>query len=210
LPWRLHRSNRNVWSGFRPDMSVCAWRRSWWVRPFNRHCQNSSSANLATRRGHYAAAVTLPQCIFLSVRLQFSALALRPIPRPHNPDTWPGPWYVCSHHPAARGASSNKEAGKMGFVSHFVLPLRTFSRVVMAMMVRFSFRAIEAVSIFEFSSAKSCASCSGVHGRPLGRGPSFISALNPPTPWQHTALSERLGPKRPILTPKRKLRFCIF
>jgi hypothetical protein len=34
----------------------------------------------------------------------------------------------------------------MGFVSHFVLPLRTFSRVVMAMMVRFSFRAIEGVS----------------------------------------------------------------
>jgi hypothetical protein len=53
----------------------------------------------------------------------------------------------------------------MGFVSHFVLPLRTFSRVVMAMMVRFSFRAIEAVSIFEFSSAKSCASSAGVHGR---------------------------------------------
>jgi hypothetical protein len=51
----------------------------------------------------------------------------------------------------------------MGFVSHFVLPLRTFSRVVMAMMVRFSFRAIEGVSIFEFSSAKSCASSAGKH-----------------------------------------------
>jgi hypothetical protein len=67
----------------------------------------------------------------------------------------------------------------MGFVSHFVLPLRTFSRVVMAMMVRFSFRAIEAVSIFEFSSAKSCASSAGVHGRPLGLGPSFIF-ISPP------------------------------
>jgi hypothetical protein len=77
------------------------------------------------------------------------------------------------HHPIAPGASSDKEAGKMWFVGHFVLPLRTIRRAVIAMTVRFSFRAIK-ISIFEFSSAKSCASSSSVHGRPLGRGPSFI------------------------------------
>jgi hypothetical protein len=57
----------------------------------------------------------------------------------------------------------------------FPFALRTFSRVVMATTVRFSFRAIEGLSIFEFSRAKSCASSAGVHGRPLGCGPSFIS-----------------------------------
>jgi|BarGraIncu00222A_1022003.scaffolds.fasta_scaffold30852_3 hypothetical protein len=63
----------------------------------------------------------------------------------------------------------------MGFVGHFVLPLRTFSRVFMATTVLFSLRAIEDLSIFDSSNAKSCASSGGVHGRPLGRGPSFIS-----------------------------------
>ena len=32
---RLHRSNRSVWSGFRPDRSECAWQRSWCVKSFN-------------------------------------------------------------------------------------------------------------------------------------------------------------------------------
>jgi hypothetical protein len=79
-------------------------------------------------------------------------------------------------HPVALGTSSYKEAGKVWFVGHFVLSLRTFSRVVMAMTVRFSFRAIKGLSIFDSSNAKSCASSWGVHGRPMGRGPSLISS----------------------------------
>src|SRR5258708_20940651 len=47
-------------------------------------------------------------------------------------------------------------------------------RLRMAGTVRFNFRAIKALSIFESNSANSCASSAGVHGRPLGRGPSFI------------------------------------
>ena len=47
-------------------------------------------------------------------------------------------------------------------------------RLRMAGTVRFNFRAIKTLSIFESNSAKSCASSAGVHGRPLGRGPSFI------------------------------------
>jgi hypothetical protein len=78
------------------------------------------------------------------------------------------------HHPAAPSTSSDKEEGKVWFVGHFVLSLRTFSRVVIATTVRFSFRAIKGLSIFDSSNAKSRASSSGVHGRPLGRGPSFI------------------------------------
>jgi hypothetical protein len=53
--------------------------------------------------------------------------------------------------------------------------LRTDSRLLMAVTVRFSFRAIKSLSIFDSGNAKSCASSWGVHGRPLGRGPSFIS-----------------------------------
>jgi hypothetical protein len=68
-------------------------------------------------------------------------------------------------HPVALGTPSDKEAGKMGFVGHFVLSLRTTRRVVMAPTVRFSFRAIKALSIFDSSNAKSCASSAGVHGR---------------------------------------------
>jgi hypothetical protein len=45
----------------------------------------------------------------------------------------------------------------------------------MATTVRFSFRAIKGLSIFDSSNAKSCASSSGVHGRLMGRGPRFIS-----------------------------------
>jgi hypothetical protein len=44
----------------------------------------------------------------------------------------------------------------------------------MAPTVRFSFRAIKGLSIFDSSNAKSCASSSGVHGRLMGRGPSLI------------------------------------
>src|SRR5258706_8477158 len=44
----------------------------------------------------------------------------------------------------------------------------------MAGTVRFSFRAINGLSMSDASNAKSCASSAGVHGRPLGRGPSFI------------------------------------
>jgi hypothetical protein len=54
-------------------------------------------------------------------------------------------------------------------------------RLRMAGTVRFNFRAIKAVSIFESSSANSCASAAGVHGWPLGRGPSFIW-LSPSAP----------------------------
>jgi hypothetical protein len=42
------------------------------------------------------------------------------------------------HHPAAPSTSSDKEEGKVWFVGHFVLSLRTFSRVVIATTVRFS------------------------------------------------------------------------
>jgi hypothetical protein len=63
----------------------------------------------------------------------------------------------------------------MGF-GHFVLALRALIRALMAMTVHFSFRAIKGLSIFDSSNAKSCASSAGVHGRPLGRGPSFIAA----------------------------------
>jgi hypothetical protein len=62
----------------------------------------------------------------------------------------------------------------MWLVSHFVLAVRVFTRVCMAETVRFNFLAIEGLSILESSNAKSCASSSGVHSRPLGRGPVFI------------------------------------
>jgi len=52
-------------------------------------------------------------------------------------------------------------------------------RLRMAGTVRFNFRAIKALSIFESNSANSCVSSAGVHGRPLGRGPSFILL------WKH-------------------------
>jgi hypothetical protein len=35
LPGHLHKPNRSVWSGFRPDMSGCAWRRSLVWQSFN-------------------------------------------------------------------------------------------------------------------------------------------------------------------------------
>jgi hypothetical protein len=57
---------------------------------------------------------------------------------------------------------------------YFVLALRILNRVLTAITVRFSFSAIEGLSIFVSSNARSCASSSGVHGRPLGRGPVFI------------------------------------
>src|SRR5213078_1440865 len=52
----------------------------------------------------------------------------------------------------------------------------------MACTDRFSFRAIDGLSRPDASNAKSCASSAGVHGRPVGRGPSFIwlSHLQPP------------------------------
>src|SRR5258706_3142648 len=46
----------------------------------------------------------------------------------------------------------------------------------MASTDRFSFRAIDGLSRPDASNVKSCASSAGVHGRPVGRGPSFISA----------------------------------
>jgi hypothetical protein len=57
-------------------------------------------------------------------------------------------------------------------------------RLAIADTVRFNFRAIEGLSIFESSSARSCASSAGVHGRLAGRGPSFIS----PSPSAHLQL----------------------
>jgi hypothetical protein len=53
-------------------------------------------------------------------------------------------------------------------------------RLRMAGTVRFSFRAIEAPSIFESSSARSYSSSARVHGWPAGRGPSFISLSSQP------------------------------
>src|SRR5258706_12415057 len=52
----------------------------------------------------------------------------------------------------------------------------------MACTDRFSFRAIDGLSRPDASNVKSCASSAGVHGRPVGRGPSFIwlSHLQPP------------------------------
>jgi hypothetical protein len=50
-------------------------------------------------------------------------------------------------------------------------------RLLMAETVRFKFQAIKALSIFESSNIKSCASSAGVHAWLAGRGPSFIS------PW---------------------------
>jgi hypothetical protein len=77
-----------------------------------------------------------------------------------------------------------KKKGTPSSDHSFPFALRTFSRVVMAIMVRFSFRAIEGLSIFEFSSAKSCASSAGVHGRPLGAGPASFRP--------HIALGQRV------------------
>ena len=64
--------------------------------------------------------------------------------------------------------------------------------------VRFNFRAIRALSIFESNSANSCASSAGVHGRPLGRGPSFIllspsAELYRPPINEETEYPERLA-----------------
>ena len=71
-------------------------------------------------------------------------------------------------HPVAPATRLTRKRGRYWFVGHFVLPLRTFSRVRMAPSVRFSFRAIEGLSIFEFISAKSCSSSAGNQGLPLG------------------------------------------
>jgi hypothetical protein len=78
------------------------------------------------------------------------------------------------NHPVAPGAASDKEAREVELVSHFVLAFRVLFRVCMAETVRFSFRAIKTLSVFESSNAKSCASSSGVHSRPLGRGPVIL------------------------------------
>src|SRR6266436_6254724 len=51
----------------------------------------------------------------------------------------------------------------------------------MACTDRFSFRAIDGLSRPDASNVKSCASSAGVHGRPVGRGPSFIW-LSPSAP----------------------------
>jgi len=82
------------------------------------------------------------------------------------------------HHPTVTGVASDNEAGQVGFVSHFVLALRMVTRACMAETVRFNFRAIEGLSILEFSNKRSFASSSGVHSRPLGRGPVFILLSN--------------------------------
>ena len=47
-------------------------------------------------------------------------------------------------------------------------------RLAIADTVRFNFRAIEGLSIFDSSSARSCASSAGIHGWLAGRGPRFI------------------------------------
>jgi len=46
-----------------------------------------------------------------------------------------------------------------------------FFRELIALTVRFNFRATKIRSIFDSNNARSCASSTGVHGRPVGRGP---------------------------------------
>src|SRR5258708_38825706 len=77
---------------------------------------------------------------------------------------------LCSYFPFAFSPSSTSR------------PLfRWLFRLVMACTDRFSFRAIDGLSRPDASNAKSCASSAGVHGRPVGRGPSFIW-LSPSAP----------------------------
>jgi hypothetical protein len=63
----------------------------------------------------------------------------------------------------------------IGVRSYFSCFLRTLFRLVIADTVRFNFRAIKTLSVFEASSAKSCASSAGVHRRPWGSGPFLIA-----------------------------------
>src|SRR5258705_13317588 len=77
---------------------------------------------------------------------------------------------LCSYFPFAFSPSSTSR------------PLfRWLFRLVMACTDRFSFRAIDGLSRPDASNVKSCASSAGVHGRPVGRGPSFIW-LSPSAP----------------------------
>src|SRR6266404_4794016 len=74
---------------------------------------------------------------------------------------------------------------------------RWLFRLVMACTDRFSFRAIDGLSRPDASNVKSCASSAGVHGRPVGRGPSFIwlspqpqalQAVGSNQPWRRLAI----------------------
>jgi hypothetical protein len=62
---------------------------------------------------------------------------------------------------------------------HFDLTVSAVFRELIALIVRFNFRAINIRSTFDSSNAISCASSSGVHGRPVGRGPNLISPSSP-------------------------------
>ena len=72
----------------------------------------------------------------------------------------------------------------------FAFALRVCFLDSTALIVRFNFRAIRALSIFKASNAKSCTSSARVQGRPVGRGPSLIF----PSPSARPANVARLGP----------------
>src|SRR5258705_11867716 len=67
----------------------------------------------------------------------------------------------------------------------------------MACTDRFSFRAIEGLCRPDASKVKSCASSAGVHGRPVGRGPSFI-LLSPSAPTRLAGGWPRGGTNRAL------------
>jgi len=56
-------------------------------------------------------------------------------------------------------------------------PLRSDFLELIALTDRFNLRAIKIRSIFASSNARSCASSSGVHGWPVGRGPILMYGL---------------------------------
>src|SRR6266403_3610978 len=77
----------------------------------------------------------------------------------------------------------------------------------MACTDRFSFRAIDGLSRPDASNVKSCASSAGVHGRPVGRGPSFIW-LSPSAPLDQPADGLGAGQIGLFLPRQRNLLRC--
>jgi hypothetical protein len=125
-------------------------------------------------------------------------------PRPGDSQGWSAPWFTSASKPhgqtadhlkiqlhsrkSRRTRQSNALKNHLHHLSRSsasVLSMDCLStrrrlskmtrRLAIADTVRFNFRAIEALSIFESSNARSCASSAGVHGWPAGRGPSLIS-----------------------------------
>src|SRR6266478_8197932 len=93
---------------------------------------------------------------------------------------------LCSYFPFAFSPSSTSR------------PLfRWLFRLAMACTDLFSFRAIDGMSRPDASNVKSCASSAGVHGRPVGRGPSFI-LLSPSAPTRPAGGWPRGGTNRAL------------